>query len=201
MKLIGLTGGSGSGKTTAAKYFADSGAAVIDADAIARAVVLPGSDVLKQIEAAFGAEYINDDGTLNRAKLGRLVFSDDKQLKRLNEMMIPAILCEINAAVRLHKAAGTEVVVLDAPLLFEYDLNQICDVVVLMKTPLSIRLQRLAKRDGLSEAELKQRIASQADFDALSDRVDYLLDATDAACLKRDVERIISVLKEETACG
>lgn len=200
MKLIGLTGGSGSGKTTAAKYFSDCGAAIVDADAIARMVVLPGSAVLKKIAAAFGDKYIYDDGTLNRAALGRLVFSDKCQLKRLNDIMIPAISREIKTTLDAFEKTNTLVVVLDAPLLFDYHLDEICDAVVLMQTPLSTRIERLVKRDGLSEAEVRQRIASQQDFDALVDRAEYFLDASDRDLLRCEVARIYNRFKEEAAC-
>lgn len=201
MKLIGLTGGSGSGKTTAAKLFSDCGATIIDADAVAREIVLPESVVLKQICDTFGAIYINGDGTLNRAALGKLVFSDAEKLAQLNDIMVPAISKRIENIIEFLRASDTEVAVLDAPLLFDYHLDEICDTVILMSTPLPIRINRLIKRDGLSETAIMERIASQVDFDAYKARADYLLDATDKEMLKCDVEHIYRLLKEGCSCA
>lgn len=201
MKLIGLTGGSGSGKTTVANLFCKFGAVVIDADEIARQVVLPGTKALRQIETVFGEAYLQKDGTLNRRQLGRLVFSDAEELHRLNEIMIPAILAEIQNQIATLKQQQIPVVVLDAPLLFDYGLDAICDVVIIMNTPLEIRLERLKKRDGLSESELKSRIASQKDFSVYENRADFLLDATDKEYLEKAIWQIVIGLGEKNACG
>lgn len=196
MKLIGLTGGSGSGKTTAAEIFAECGAAIIDSDILARKVVLPGMPALEKIEATFGKQYLFEDGSLDRASLGRLVFSDAEKLKQLNGIMIPAISALITDEVKKQESLGTQVVILDAPLLFEYHLDEQCDAVVLMSTPLETRIERLVKRDGLTETEILNRIGSQSDYSSYSDRSSYLLDATDAAILRKEVRRIYQLVTE-----
>ncbi len=200
MKLIGLTGGSGSGKTTAAKHFLECGATVIDADLVAREVVLPNSPALCEIKNVFGDQYVNSDGTLNRTSLGSLVFSDVGRLKQLNNIMIPAILKRINETITERKADGKKVVILDAPLLFEYHLDEICDAIVLMCTPLSVRVERLMLRDGLSREAVMNRITSQSDYDSYVKRATYLLDASDASTLEREVKRIFRTFEEEEAC-
>lgn len=196
MKRIGLTGGSGSGKTTAAKIFAECGAAIIDSDLIARKVVLPGMPALSKIEAVFGKKYLLEDGSLDRASLGRLVFSDTEKLNELNDIMIPSISALIADEVKTLETLGSPVVVIDAPLLFEYHLDEQCDAIVLMCTPLEIRVERLMKRDGLTENEILNRIGSQSDYTLYSDRASYLLDATDETNLQKEVRRIYQLVME-----
>ncbi len=195
MWLIGLTGGSGSGKTTAAKLFADYGIAVIDADEVARFVVRPNASALVQIAQVFGKKYLHEDGTLNRSMLGSLVFSDSSALAQLNRIMIPEILNEIQLRIKQLQDSGEKIALLDAPLLFEYQLDAICNSVVLMSTPLDIRIERLMKRDGLTEEEVKRRIQSQIDYSAYEDRVDYRVDATDAFSLQKAVFEIVNDLQ------
>ena len=158
-RRIGLTGGIGSGKSTVAARFSELGATLIDADAIAREVLAPGTPGLAQVAARFGAELVGPDGTLDRAALGRLVFADPQALADLNAITHPRIG---QRTAELMAAAGPEaVVVYDVPLLVENGLAAGFDAVVVVEAPLELRLQRLARR-GVDRATAESRIAQQA---------------------------------------
>jgi dephospho-CoA kinase len=159
MLRIGLTGGIGSGKSTAAARFAQLGAVVIDADQIAREVVAVGTPGLAEVVERFGAEVLLPDGSLDRPKLGELVFGDSQALADLNAIVHPLVA---ERSAELMVAAGPDaVVVYDVPLLVENDLAGNFDVVVVVEAPLEVRLARLASR-GLAAEEARARIARQA---------------------------------------
>jgi len=160
MLRIGLTGGIGSGKSTAAARFAELGAVVIDADQIAREVVAVGTPGLAEVVDRFGAAVLLPDGSLDRPKLGELVFGDSQALADLNAIVHPLVA---ERSAELMAAAGPDaVVVYDVPLLVENDLAGNFDVVVVVEAPLAVRLARLASR-GLAAEEARARIARQAD--------------------------------------
>lgn len=159
MLRIGLTGGIGSGKSTAAARFAELGAVVIDADQLAREVVQPGTPGLAQVVSQFGAAVLRPDGSLDRPALARLVFDDPAALAALNAIVHPLVA---SRSTSLMADAGPDaVVVYDVPLLAENDLAGNFDAVVVVEAPLSERLARLASR-GLPEEEARARIARQA---------------------------------------
>jgi dephospho-CoA kinase len=159
MLRIGLTGGIGSGKSTAAARFAELGALVIDADAIAREVVEPGTPGLSAVVAWFGPETLSPDGSLDRPALAKLVFEDQQALASLNAIVHPLVA---ERRAELMAAAGPDaVVVSDVPLLVENGMAADFDAVVVVEAPLDQRLARLARR-GLPEPEARARIARQA---------------------------------------
>ena len=157
---IGLTGGIGSGKSTAAARFAELGALVIDADALAREVVEPGTDGLAAVVAEFGEQVLDADGRLDRPALARLVFGDEAARGRLNAIVHPRVRAR---AVELIAAAppGT-VVVQDVPLLVETEQAGAYDLVVVVEAPEERRVQRLAADRGMSAEDVRARMASQA---------------------------------------
>jgi dephospho-CoA kinase len=156
---IGLTGGIGSGKSTAAARFAELGAVVIDADRLARQALAPGSPGLAAVLDRFGAELADAEDVLDRARLASLVFADPAALADLNAIVHPLVAIR---TAELAEAAGPDaMVVYDVPLLVENDLAGGFQVVVVVETPLPARLARLAER-GMVEAEARSRIAAQA---------------------------------------
>jgi dephospho-CoA kinase len=156
---IGLTGGIGSGKSTAAARFAELGATVIDADQLARAVLAPGTPGLAAVVGRFGAELLTDDGSLDRARLGRVVFADPAALADLNAIVHPQVAQR--TAEQIAAAGPDAVVVHDVPLLVENRLAERYDEVVVVEAPLDQRLCRLRER-GLDEQAARSRIAAQA---------------------------------------
>lgn len=153
---IGLTGGSGSGKTTIAKQLAEWGAYVLDADAIARELQQPGKAGAIAMEEAFGSEYF-ENGELLRPKMASLVFNNPAELSRLNEIMFPLIKGETNK--RLQNISG--VCIIDAALLYEAGMDAICDRVWVAFAQDDVRLERIMRRDGLSEKQAVERMRSQ----------------------------------------
>ena len=156
---MGLTGGIGSGKSTAAALLEERGAVVTSADEVARDVVSPGSDGLAAVVAEFGEEVLASDGSLDRSALGRLVFSDDLRRARLEEILLPLIAAE--AWARMETVPAGQVAVYDVPLLVEGQMQDMFDLVVVVDAELELRLKRLAER-GMNRDEALARIAVQA---------------------------------------
>ncbi|MGL3804800.1 dephospho-CoA kinase [Paeniglutamicibacter sp. R2-26] len=160
MLNVGLTGGIAAGKSAVARQLAELGAVLIDADAIARAVVEPGTPGFAAVLDAFGPGVLAADGSLDRPALGALVFGDDDARARLNAIVHPLVRAE---AARLRAAAPADaVVVQDIPLLVETGQAKDFDVVLVVAAPLEQRLQRLARDRGMDEAAALARISAQA---------------------------------------
>jgi dephospho-CoA kinase len=158
---IGLTGPIGCGKSTIAGWLAGRGAVVIDADAVARAVVEPGEPALERIVERFGAAYRSPDGSLDRAALGRLVFADPAALRDLEAIVHPAVRPRILTAIEAAEAEGAAAVVVEAIKLVEGGLADLCDEVWLVDCPDAVQRERLRDR-GLEDADIERRVASQA---------------------------------------
>lgn len=169
---VGLTGGIGSGKSEVSRRLAAAGAVLIDSDALAREVVEPGTEGLARIVEEFGADILTAEGTLNREKLGSIVFSDPEKLARLNAITHPLIGAR---SAELQDAAPEDAVLLfDVPLLAENALKPLYDLVVVVDAPVETQLARLTDLRGMSETEARKRIAAQATREqrlAIADRV------------------------------
>jgi dephospho-CoA kinase len=172
--LVGLTGGIGSGKSTVSAMLAERGAEIIDADRIAREVVLPGTHAWCKIRDHFGPEVLLADGYIDRAALAGKVFADPAKLALLNQITHPEIFSRI--ADRLEELHGRDVVVvLDAALLLETGLAQRVDMVIVTHSPKELRVERLAAR-GLGSEQTKARMASQLSEDERLARADLVID-------------------------
>lgn len=179
MPLIALTGGIASGKSTIAARLAEHGAVVVDADAIVRDVQQPGSPVLTDIAAEFGASMIRPDGSLDRAALGARVFGDDDAVLRLNAIVHPAVRLE--SARRFAAAFAADpaaVVVYDVPLLVEARVGDPWQLVVVAHAPADVRRRRLVELRGMSETDAAARLASQVSDDARLAVADVVIDTS-----------------------
>ncbi|MFC7371354.1 dephospho-CoA kinase [Fictibacillus iocasae] len=159
--IIGLTGGIASGKSTASQYLINKGIPVVDADKIARLVVEKGMPAYESIVAAFGEEVLDRDLSLNRSRLGDIIFQDASKRELLNSIVHPAVRTEMKRQAEEHFLAGNMSVVMDIPLLFESRLTHMVDRTILIYVPQDIQLQRLLARDSLKEEQAKARISSQ----------------------------------------
>jgi dephospho-CoA kinase len=158
---IGLTGGIASGKSTVSRLLEDAGALVIDADELARLVVAPGTEGLREVVEAFGTDVLDGSGHLDRARLGALVFGDPARRARLEQIVHPRVRAE--AACREAEAPSGQVVVHDIPLLVETGQQGAFDLVVVVDVSPDVQLDRLVRERGMSIDEARQRIAAQAD--------------------------------------
>jgi dephospho-CoA kinase len=188
MLRVGLTGGIGSGKSTVARTFAARGATVVDADAIAREVVEPGTRALRAIVERFGPGILRSDGSLDRPALGRIVFEDREALRDLEAITHPAIW-EVTAT-RLATARRNGVVVHDMPILVEKRLTADYHLVVVVDTPEEERVRRLVADRGMSEQDARNRIAAQASDAERYAAADAVLDNTGS------LERLESLAEE-----
>lgn len=200
---VGLTGGIASGKSTVLTHFRSCGAATIDADVVAREVVEPGSEGLRRVIDRFGPEYIREDGTLDRAKLGQLVFTDDAQRQVLNTILHPLINARIRQRMTQLEHETPEVpVIVDIPLLIENRLTGLFDRIIVVYIPQTLQIERLMARDGLGEDEALQRIQAQMTLDEKRKYADYVIDnSSDVENTRRQVERIWDSLRREMGQG
>jgi dephospho-CoA kinase len=165
MKIIGLTGGIASGKTSVATLLERLGATVVDADQLAREIVEPGEEALVQIKAAFGEKVLSGDGTLNRGALAERIFSDQGARRTLEAITHPAIGRRAEERLSHLKEAGVETAIYVAPLLIEAGIVSRVDEVWVVYLKQQEQLQRLMARDGLSLAAAQSRIDSQMPMD------------------------------------
>ena len=163
MKKVGLTGGIGSGKSTVARMLGGAGFAVVDADQVARDIMDPGSPVLEEVAAAFGADLIGDDGVLDRGELARRAFATTEDTQRLNAITHPAIRAESERRFAAAEEAGEQAVIYDMPLLVDLGLNQDMDLTVVVDVDKEERIRRLVDKRGLDEADARARMAQQID--------------------------------------
>ena len=175
MKVLGLTGGIGSGKSMVASTFAQLGADVIDADQLAREVVEPGQPALEEIATAFGREILLPDGRLDRGKLARIIFADPVARATLNAITHPRIQ-ERMAAEITARGSRPGVLVVDIPLLYENDRTGSVEAVIVVWVDPQTQLRRLNERDGLTVDEARQRIAAQMPLDEKRARADVVID-------------------------
>lgn len=195
-KLVGLTGGIASGKSTVAAMLRDLGAPVVDADQVAREVVEPGTPALADIVDRWGETVLDANGYLDRKKLGDLVFGDDEARLALNAITHPRIAAASQQRIADLTAAGAEVIVYEAALIVENQLHKGMDALVVVSVPREVQLQRLVERDGIGTAEAEARLDAQLH---LADKVavaDHVVDNSGAIeDTRRQVEAIWTEIK------
>jgi dephospho-CoA kinase len=177
MLKVGLTGGIASGKSTVAEAFARLGAKVLDADKVAREVVLPGQPAWRKLQQAFGPQFFLPDGEVNRSKLRRLVFADPEERSKLNAIVHPEVMKEINRRFeQLTTPAQNAVIVVDVPLLLEVKVAHRFDLVIVVYVTESVQIKRLRQRDGLSLEEARRALSTQMALNKKVDYADYVID-------------------------
>jgi len=161
MKVIGLTGGIGSGKSTVSQFLAELGAVILNADEVGHKAFKPDTEIWRKVVAAFGRQILTPDGNIDRKKLGDIVFGNHESLSRLNQIMHPRMYNMVKAQLEEYRQQGMRVVVLEAPLLLEAGWTPLVDKVWVTTAPEAAVLKRLEERTGLSQAESLTRIRSQ----------------------------------------
>jgi len=180
MKVIGLTGGIGSGKSTVSQFLAELGAVIIDADKVGHEVFKPSTEVWHEVVAVFGKQIIAANGTINRKKLGAIVFGNSEAQAQLNQIMHPRIHDMVKTQLEEYRRQGVVVVVLEAPLLVEAGWTSLVDEVWVTIASEATVLKRLRERTGLSERESLARIRSQLPTEKRVRHADVVID-TDCA--------------------
>ena len=172
VKLIGLTGQSGAGKSTAAELFEENGMTVINADALVAEIYESSPACLKSVAASFGADIINPDGTLNRQLLARRAFESKDNTALLGAIVHPFVIAETLKILKT--LSGT--VVFDAPQLFESNMDAVCDVIVSVTADEGVRAGRIIERDGLTRKQARERISAQHSEEFFRSHSDYILE-------------------------
>jgi len=175
--ILGITGSFGSGKTTCAKMFRESGAYVVDADRIYHRVIKPKSAVYKKIVSVFGKQILKPNGKISRKKLAKIVFAKRKDLQKLCRITHPPIIKEIRSKLlKLKKLKKPKIIVIDAPLLIEAGLTKMTDKLIVVKASKRNQITRAAKHKGLSRSEIIRRIRNQAPLAEKIKLADYVID-------------------------
>lgn len=195
MKVIGLTGGIASGKSTASAYLRELGAAIVDADAISRASTRCGGAAFEAVCAAFG-DILGADGEIDRRKLGGIVFADEDARRKLNSIVHPAVMAESRAQIENARASGAKMCILDVPLLFETGMEKLCDETWLIYVPREEQIRRMAERDGLDAAAAAARIDSQMPLEEKLKRADVAIDSS--GTIEQTREKLRRLWEERT---
>lgn len=194
MKWIGLTGGLGSGKSTVASILRRKGFPVIDADAIARQLVQPGTSGLRSVVEAFGPGVVGMNGALDRGAMAREVFSKPEKLAQLEALLHPLVQKEVQDQKRAYQGSGFRIVFYDVPLLFEKNLSGF-DLVVVVDAPESLRRTRLKSRNNWTDEDIDQRMASQLPLEDKVKKADHvIMNAGDLKELEKNVEKFLQTL-------
>jgi len=195
--VLGLTGQTGAGKSTVCHLLQnEQDICVVDADKIAREVVTSGTDCLAEIVLHFSITVLNEDGTLNRKKLGQIVFNDRSKLKELNQITFPYIIAGMRQQIKKGIESGHNIVILDAPVLFESRSDRLCDKVLAVIADAETRKHRIMQRDGLTPEEADARMNSQHDDVFYTSRADYVIrNDGDATALRLQVVELLEKLR------
>ncbi|MBQ9992881.1 MAG: dephospho-CoA kinase [Firmicutes bacterium] len=198
MLVIGITGNSGSGKSLACRKLEALGAKNLNADEIYNGLLQPNSPMMQQIICAFGKEFVNEEGTLNRKLMGQLIFNDKDKRELLNRITHPGIVKEIQSRITAMAAHKVRIVAVEAALLFESGMDKFMDEVWVIDATYEDKLKRIVKRDGLSLEEAAQRLLSQADPLALRQNANrYIVNDGSAKDLEQIIENELNRLLKE----
>ena len=197
MKLIGLTGGIASGKSTVADILRRLGAAIVNADVLAREVVEPDEEAWREIVEAFGSDIIQVDKHLDRQKLRKIIFDNPDARKKLETIIHPRVRALAEKRIQEHSAAGYNVVVYEVPLLFEGNIHHWLRPVILVACDPAIQIKRLGQRDQVDEADAQKHIAAQMSLAEKRKLADYTIENN--GTLKDLEKQVREVLEKITA--
>ncbi|MBE6718481.1 MAG: dephospho-CoA kinase [Ruminococcaceae bacterium] len=175
MLVIGLTGGTGSGKGCVCRKFLNYKINSIDTDKTSRKVCDVGTPCLNELVQNFGSTILNPDRTLNRKALAEIAFSDKQKHLTLNQITHKYILNEVRTWLNLEKNNGTKAAIVDAPLLYESGFDKECDVIIAVTAPVETRIKRIIERDNISIDAAKLRLSKQGDDDFYTQKADFVI--------------------------
>jgi dephospho-CoA kinase len=193
--ILGLTGGIATGKSTVAKMFVEKGIPVIDTDLISRNLLNKGTEVYYEIVDAFSSEILHTSLDINRKKLGRKIFSNPQKRAKLNEIVHPKVKEIVDNEIAKYKNLGTKIIVIDVPLLFETDYQDIIDKTIVVYTSLKQQLNRLISRDNISKEYAQMKINAQMSLSEKVDLADYVINNSFSILdTKKDFNKILKDL-------
>ena len=190
MLVIGLTGSIGTGKSEAARQLEALGASIISADQVGHEAYTANTEAWERVVLAFGDDILQEDGEIDRRKLGTIVFSDPGQLDKLNQIMHPRMARMVADKIEAFRGQETEVVVVEAALLFEAGWDSLVEEVWVTDSPEQVIIERLKLRNGMSEEEARKRISSQMGRTERLERSDYVIENSG------DMAALASTIKE-----
>lgn len=202
MKVIGITGSSGAGKTTLSKILKEKyHYEVIDADKIARDLSIPGTEYLNKIRLNFGETVFFEDGTLNRKALAQKIYTNKKDLEILNNLTFKFVVEEIEKKILKiqnfqEKNDLNKFIVIDAPLLFESNLDKKCDCVIALIANENVKINRICKRDNITEEIAKRRLDIQQTDEYYIKKADFIIENNDESKLEDSIEGILKEIKK-----
>lgn len=194
MKVIGLTGGIGTGKSTVSQFLAELGATIIDADNIGHKLFQPDTEAWHEVVTTFGKQIVATDGTIDRSKLGKIVFSNPEARAQLNQIMHPRMYDAVEAQLVEYQSKGVAIVILEAPLLLEADWSSLVNEVWVTTASEATVLKRLGKRTKLPESELLARIRSQLPAEAKIKQADIVINTN---CTLNELKAKVKALWEK----
>ena len=175
MRVIGITGGSGAGKSLACRFLRSRGGLLIDCDKVYASLVDAPSECTEAISKVFGAYVLHPSGALDRKKLSEIVFNSKEKLALLNSTVHPIVIDKVKEIIRTEADAGIRYFLIDAPQLFEAGADAICDCTVYVTADKDVRIKRIRERDGISEEAAERRIASQLSDEYFRKRCTYTI--------------------------
>lgn len=196
-KIIGLTGGIATGKTTVANFFKEAGIPVIETDQIAKTLFTPGSEVYQKVIAVFGEDIVFANEEINRKALGEKIFNDASLRDSLNKIVHPEVRAIVRSQADVLKKEGHALIVIDVPLLFEAKFDREVDVTVVVSIPKTVQIERLMNRDSIKKAYALKKINAQMPLKEKRAKADYVIDNRGSILdTKSQFNTILAVLKE-----
>lgn len=192
MKIIGITGASGSGKTTASEILNKRhDVKIINADKIAKTLNNPGTEYMKSIKNVFGEKVILENGHLNRKELARIIYNDKGAREKLNNLTFKYVVDEILIKIEEFKKTDINFIIIDAPLLIESGLNNYCDYVIALIADDDLKIKRICKRDNIDEETAKKRLKIQHDNNFYIDNSDFYIENSEYYNLEDKINEIL----------
>ena len=198
MKVIGVTGSSGAGKTTLSKILNEQAdIKVIDADKVVKKMSVPGTEYLNAIKETFGKEVFYEDGSLNRKELARKIYNDNSSRENLNSLTFNYVVKEIISRLKQVNDENIKFTIIDAPLLFESGLDKCCDYVIALVADQELKIRRICKRDNIDEETAKSRLNIQNEDSYYTEKSDFVIHNKKNCNLKIEVEKIFEQINDK----